>query len=240
MTFDPTTRKVSKLFDQLLSQDDAEQTSTNLQPVLCTKSNRINKRYYLEFNGSQRMISDIDLNAAIGEVYIVNIFIVYRISQFDGSYWTRCRICGHDNGMFDKFISLSPTADLIVLATTNDHIVICQNTFDGRSPIAPYKPRANAADLYKWICLSVHWNLPSDISYIYCNGKKLCDFISRVSVGSTQLTFGDLNPSGIAPFFGDISCFLLYTARHMNKHDIKLHHHVLSKWYNIDIDPITF
>ena len=76
VTYD-SNRKVSKLFDQSLSQDDAEQSTANLQPTICTKSNRVNKRYYLEFNGSQRMISDIDLNPTAGEEDIVNIFIVY-------------------------------------------------------------------------------------------------------------------------------------------------------------------
>ena len=40
-TYDSTTRKVSKLFDQSLPQDDAEKITTSLQPVLCTKGNRL-------------------------------------------------------------------------------------------------------------------------------------------------------------------------------------------------------
>ena len=36
VTFDPTTRKVSKLFDQSLSQDNASQTTSSLQPTICT------------------------------------------------------------------------------------------------------------------------------------------------------------------------------------------------------------
>ena len=48
--FDSSTRKVSKLFDQSLSQDDAAQTTASLQPTWCNKANRINNRYYLQFN----------------------------------------------------------------------------------------------------------------------------------------------------------------------------------------------
>ena len=46
LTFDASTRKASKLYDQSLSQDDAEQTNLNLQPKLCTKANRVNKHIF--------------------------------------------------------------------------------------------------------------------------------------------------------------------------------------------------
>ena len=104
VTFD-SVRSVSKLFDQSLSQDDAEQTTYSLQPTICTKANRINNRYYLEFNGSQRMISSIDLNPANNEEDIVNVFIVYIISNFSGSYWCRNGLFGCDDGGFDRFIA---------------------------------------------------------------------------------------------------------------------------------------
>ena len=239
VTFD-STRNVSKLFDQSLSQDHAVQTTYNLQPALSTKTARINKRYYLEFNGNQRMISDINLNPANGEEDIVNVFIVYNISSFSGSYWCRCGLCGHDDSAFDKFIAFSTHGDLIVSGTVNDHIVVGQNTTNGRQVIAPYKTKANAGELNKWICLSVHWNIPSETSYVYCNGKKLTNFSARTSVGSTQMTFGDLNPSGIAPFYGKIACFLLYKNKRMTSRDILLHQSVLCKWYDVDHDPITF
>ena len=117
---------------------------------------------------------------------------------------------GHDNSAFDKFISFSTVGDLVVSGTTNDHIVIGEHNVNGKTPITDYKTKAYAGLLNKWICLSVNWNLPSETSYVYCNGKTLCDFTSRTSLGSTQLTISDLNPSGIAPFYGNIACCLLY------------------------------
>ena len=239
VTFD-SVRSVSKLFDQSLSQDHAEQTTYNLQPSLCSKGNRINKRYYLEFNGSQRMISSIDLNVANGEEDIVNIFILYYIDSFSGTYWCRCGLFGHDNGQFDKFIAFSDQGDLIVSGTVNDHIVIGKNTTNGKSPTADYQTKANAGSLNQWICLSVHWNISSETSYVYCNGKNISDFTSRTSAGSTQMTFGDLNPNGIAPFYGKIVCFLLYKNKRMSHRDILLHHKVLCNWYGVDHDEITF
>ena len=181
LTYDSTTRKVSKIFDQSLSQDDAVQTVVSEQPLLCSKANRVNKRYFLEFDGSknQRMIPNINLNALPGEDDIVNFFIVYKLSSFGGSYWTRSGLFGHDNGNFKRFFSFSPQGDLMVSGTTNDHIVIGQNTTNGRSPISDYQSKANAGQHNKWICLSVHWNLVTEMSYVYCNGEKLCDFTSK-------------------------------------------------------------
>ena len=124
---------------------------------------------------------------------------------------------GHDNSFFDKVISFSPNGDLIVSGTTNDHIVIGQNSTNGRSPIAPYKTKANAGELNKWVCLSVHWILPSETSYMYFNGKKLAIFTSRTSLGSVQLTFDDINTSGIASLYGHISYFLLYKYRRISE-----------------------
>ena len=83
---------------------------------------------------------------------------------------------------FDKFLAFGHNGDLIVSATTNDYIVIGQNSVNGRSPIAPYKTKANADELNKFIWLSVHWNIPTEVSYVYCNGQKLCNFTSRTSV----------------------------------------------------------
>ena len=40
--------------------------------------------------------------------------------------------------------------------------------------------------------------------------KKLKSFIAATSVGSTQMTFGDLNPNGIARLDVDIQMFVLY------------------------------
>ena len=55
VTLGSSTRTVSKIFDQSLSQDSAKQTAS-LQPILCSKANRMNKRYYLQLNGYQRML----------------------------------------------------------------------------------------------------------------------------------------------------------------------------------------
>ena len=239
---DSSTRKISKLYDQSLYENHAEQTTTANQPDLCSPAFRINNRYYLNFNGSQRMISNIDLNVAAGGQDIVNIFIVYKLISFTGTYWTRNGLFGHDNAGFDKFVSFGPSGDLIVAGATNDHIVIGTNFVNGRSPIANYQTKANAGELNKWYCLSIHWNVPvgANKSSVWSNGKKLCDFTARTSAGSNQMTFGDLNPTGVAGLNGSIAFFALYKERVITEPDIRLHHHVLCKnWYDIDNDAIT-
>ena len=237
LTFD-SVRSVSKLFDQSMSQDDAEQSTYNLQPTICTKANRINNRYYLEFNGSQRMISDINLNVQTGQEDIVNVFIVYKLNSFNTSYWTTNGLCGQDAMGFHRFLSFSHYGDLIISSTVNDMTVIGKNTTNGRSPISDYKNKANAGETGKWICLSCHWNIPSETSYVYCNGKIIGEFKSVSRQGSTQTTFGDINPLGKAGLNGQISAFMLYKNKRMTARDILLHHKVLCKWYSVEHDEI--
>ena len=57
--YDATTRKVSKVIDQAIQVNDAAQNTTNLQPTFSTKSERIHHRYFLKFDGSKRIVSDI-------------------------------------------------------------------------------------------------------------------------------------------------------------------------------------
>ena len=54
------------------------------------------------------------------------------------------------------------------------------------------------------------------------------------------MTFGDLNPNGISPFKGDMSFLAMYKGRIINGNDILLHHHVLSRWFNIDTVDFSF
>ena len=198
---------MSKTIDQGLKENDATQNTTNLQPTLCTKSEKVGNRYFLKFDGTQRLISDINLHVVGGAKDIVNIFIVCRIKAFDANiYWIRNGLFGHG-----KFVSFNPSGDLVVSGTTNKHTVIGSNPVRRIQPSAPYKNKANAGVKNKWVCLSIHWdNYTSSTvgaSKVYCNGQKLTDFQSRSSLGSTKMIFDDINPNGIAPLKGDISFF---------------------------------
>ena len=147
---------------------------------------------------------------------------------------------GNDNIGFHKFLSYSHYGDLIISSTTNDKSVIGKNITNGRSPISDYKPKAHAGEIGKWTCLSCHWNIPSETSYVYCNGKQIGEFTAVSHSGSTQMTFADINPSGKAGLNGQIGAFMLYKNHRMKERDILLHHSVLCKWYGVDHDVITF
>ena len=86
LIYDSSTHKVSQLKDQSFSQDDAFQSDMLKQPTICSKQNRVNKRYYIEFTGSERMLSDIDLNPAVGHHDIVNVFIVSKLNSIQTHY----------------------------------------------------------------------------------------------------------------------------------------------------------
>ena len=239
LIYDQTTRKISRLKDQSLSQDDAIQSDMLKQPVLCDKNERINNRYFIKFTGSELMLSDIDLNPAAGSDDIVNIFIVYKLNSIPTHYWVN-GLFGHDDQGYDKFIGLY-TNNLIISGTVNNFINIGTGVVNGYQPHAPFKNKANAAALNVWICLSVHWNVLSQKSFVYINGRLICEFTSRVSPGSNKLTIGDLDPSAISGMDGSIASFLLYKGKKMQTRDILLHHHVFcSQWFNIDHEPITF
>ena len=185
------------------------------------------------------MISDIDLNPDVGHEDIVNVFLVYKVNSIPTHYWVN-GIMGHDDAGYDKFIGLY-TSNLIISGTVNNFINIGSCVVNGYQPHAPFKNKANASTLNKWICLSVHWNISSETSFVYINGQEICQYQSRVSQGSFKVTIGDLNPSGISGMDGSIAAFILYKNKRMSKRDILLHHYVFcSKWFNIDYEPITF
>ena len=52
------------------------------------------------------------------------------------------------------------------------------------------------------------------------------------------MKFGDLNTSGIAGLKGDIAFYCLYKGKNLTESNIKLHHHVLCRWYSVVHDPI--
>ena len=242
VSYDNSTRAVSELFDQSLKENHSNQTTQSAKPILCTKAEKINYRYYLKFDGNKRMLSNINLNPGSGQDDIVNVFIVYRLNSYTGSYAVRNGLFGHDNGGYDKFIAFSSTGHLLVSGTINQHIVIGPSSFNSKNATAPYQSKANAGELNKWICLSIHWDVPggNNASETWCNGKKLANFKARTSSGSNQMTFGDLNPSGIAGLKGDIAFYCLYKGKNLTESNIKLHHYVLCKWYAVDHDPISF
>ena len=231
------------LFDQSLNENNASQTNTSspLQPTICTKANKHNNRYFLEFNGNQRMTSEINLNVPSGGQDIVNVYIVFKLNSFSNSLFKN-GLFGHDNGGYDKFVAFVNSGDLIIAGTTNNFIIIGTGSFQGNSPIAAYQTKANPSELNKWCCLSIHWNVPAGAneSSVWCNGKQLANFEARTSAGSNQMTFGDLDPNGIAGLNGSIILFGLQKGQAITDTDIKLHHHVFcNNWYKIDHDPIT-
>ena len=68
----------------------------------------------------------------------------------------------------------------------------------------------------------------------WCNGQKLTSFTSAKKTGSSRMTFGDLNPDGIANFQGAIGFFSLHKDKILSVDDIRLQHYLLCKRYSID------
>ena len=168
LTFDSSTRKISVLKDNTLYELDANQSATGNQPKLCTKANKINNRYRIEFSSanSERMISQIDLNPGNNQSDIVNIFIVYKLnSRSSTNYWVNNGLFGHENGGFDKFVCFGKHGTtgeetLMIAGVNGDVILFGPHKISSYSQISAYKANANAGELNKWICLSIHWDVP--------------------------------------------------------------------------------
>ena len=114
----------------------------------------------------------------------------------------------------DKFVAFSPSGHLVVAGTQHNHIFVGPSDFGGITTSGPYPTKANAGELNKWICLSIHWNVHAGANKtnVLCNGNKLCGFTARTSSGYNQMIFGDLNPNGIAGLNCSIA-FLHYTRK---------------------------
>ena len=52
-TADSSTRQISRIFNQSLSADDAKMSNAASQPLLCTKAEQVNNRYFLKFNDNK-------------------------------------------------------------------------------------------------------------------------------------------------------------------------------------------
>ena len=240
---DSSTRKISVLKDNTLYELDANQSTTGNQPKLCTKANKINNRYHIEFTSanSERMISQIDLNPGNNQQDIVNIFIVYKLnSRSSVNYWVNNGLFGHDNAGFDKFVCFGKHGttgeESLMIAGVNGNVVTFgPKSYYGYSVLNGYKTNANAGELNKWICLPIHWDVPggTNKSSAWCNKQKLGSFTARTSPGSTQMTFGDIDPGGIAPLDGSIAFFGLYKGFILSDDLIELHHKVLCNRYSI-------
>ena len=101
---------------------------------------------------------------------------------------------------------------------------------------------ADASVLNKWICLSVHWDVPAGAGKSSCwmNGKKVKTFRAKTSPRSNQMVFGDLDPGKLAPLNGDIQMFLLYKGWAMDELVINAHYKMVCERYGVDLSSISF
>ena len=144
--------KVVQLFNWTLSHLDAEQTNNSLRPTLASEKHA--KRFFISFNGSQRMTSAIDLNPASGANDRVHVFHVFRVHSHNGSnQHFRNGLFGHDDGGWDKFLVYKPTTHNLLISGI-------QNAGNVLVTSSDWKTKADASELNKWICLSCHWNVP--------------------------------------------------------------------------------
>ena len=240
LIYNLTTRTISTLFDKTLSGLGAVQTVVAQRPVLSTTKNA--KRYSLKFTGRKRMISNINLNPPSGGQDLVHVFILFKLKFRGTGQYFRNGLFGHDNGGWDKFVAFTPNTNNLIISGTNKDGSEYNGGFNAQVTASDWQTKADASELNKWCCMSIHWDVPAGNGKSSCwvNGKKVKSFTARTSAGSNQMTFGDLDPNGIAGLNGNIQLFLLYKGFGMADLIIKAHHKMLCERFYIDHDPITF
>ena len=231
--FDPDTRDISTLFDHTLSLVNATQSVTYLKPSLSTAKNA--KRYYIDFSGTERMNSDVNLNNDQ-----VHVFILFSISTYNGSNrWFRNGLFGHDNGGWDKFVAFTANTNKLIVAGAEKDGTEMNDGYNITLGTNEWQTKANASELNKWCLLSVHWDVGAGSS-VWVNTKKLKTFRAKRSTGSTEMTFGDLDPSGIAGLAGCIQMFLVYKGRELSERLIRAHHKMICERFEVDHEKYMF
>ena len=229
-----SSRKAETIYDKSNEESDATQTDSSKRPTLCTKAEKYNGRYFLKFVGTQKMVSQVNLNNDA-----VNVFIVYRMtSRNTQSFWTNALV-GHDDGGYDKFVAYSGSNLVISGAAIPDKCVYIGPAASLQSflTLGDYSEN-DLGELNVWHCLSVHWdnqsNPNTEKSKIYWNKKHIGDFTADNRIGKSTTVFGGLNPiNDIGPLNGNIAFFCVYLDFILDEKTILDHHTVLMQRYNI-------
>ena len=228
-----SSRKVETVYDKSNEESDANQTDSAKRPTLCTKAEKHNGRYFLKFNGTQKMISQVNLNNDA-----VNVFVVYKLNSRSQSYWNNA-LFGHDDIGYDKFVAYSGS-NLVVSGAANPNKSVYvgpASSLQSFLKLGDYSTN-DLGELNKWHCLSVHWDNKSSPktkkSKIYWNRKHIGDFTADNRAGENTTVFGGLNPSNnIAPLNGSTAFFCVYLDFILDEKTILDHHTVLMQRYNI-------
>ena len=232
------TRTISKIYDKTLSSLDVAQTIVSRRPKLSTSKNA--RRYFITFDGNKRMIANVHLNTVTGKRDTIHAFILFRLNTFAGTNANlRNGLFGNDNGGWDRMVIYSTQANNLVIGGAVKDKSEAYGGNNVQVKAADWKSRANATALNKWICLSVHWDVPG-ASSVWVNGKKVKSFQARAASGERGMSLGDVHSNGTAGLNGDIQFFVLYKAQYMSDLIIKAHHKMICERYGVDHDEITF
>ena len=228
-------RKIETIYDKSNEESDATQTDSSKRPTLCTKAEKLNGRYFLKFYGTQKMISQVDLNNDA-----VNVFIIYKLNSRGSaqSYWNN-GLFGHDDVGFDKFVAHSGS-NLVVSGADSTYKAVYLGPADSLQSflnLGDYSEN-DLGELNVWHCLSVHWdnksNPKTERSKIYWNKKHIGDFTADNRTGNNKTVFGGLDPSNsVAELNGSIAFFCVYLDYILHEKTMLDHHQVLMKRYNI-------
>ena len=205
-------------------------------------ANLVGKYYnYMNFDGVDDRLKATGLKMDLfGLDKTTSVTCVYKLNSVAGA-GLHNGLFGNDNLIWDKFVAMFGTNDLVISNTTNE-----PTSYAGGDNIVITSFPANAAAtaVSIWNVITVTWapHLGVNGSQVWCNGKLLRTFSAKDNPGSNDMDIGSIFPNGAGDGFlnGQIAEFLLFKEEdQLNKPLVikRLHKHLCVK-YEVIHDPI--
>ena len=105
------------LYDQTINQIDPYQLIPKVKPILDNRGQNINNSYTLIFDGSKRIVSNINFNSSL-----VTVFIVYKINSYKSTiskYGDNALFGNDDEDNNGKYITFNNRKSLIVAGSNS-------------------------------------------------------------------------------------------------------------------------
>ena len=228
-------KKVEKLLNLSRKKDwNLSQTDSNKQPLF-VKSSINNKFYCLQYLGSNRNNLHLNTFQDILSNQHLNFYFVYGLKSLNSS--------SNETSLF-KITSNKTTSHPLPFdfgVSYRNSLLYLTNSSRNSISNSNWELKANATQIRKLICLSIHWDQNNvrgvKKGNLYVNGKELVSFTTNQKLShsvNTKLYLGSKNKD-----YGKIDGEIFYvfiSTRKMKEKEIGLNHYLLCKKFEIDFD----
>ena len=228
-------KKVEKLLNLSRKKDwNFKQDDTNKQPFF--KKSTINNNFYcIQYLGSNSNNLHLSTSQDILSNQHLNFYFVYGLKSLNST--------NNEVSLF-KITSNETTSRPLPFSFGVSYwnsLLYITNSSRNSVPNINWELKANATELNKLICLSVHWD-QNNVSGVkkgnlYVNGKEIVSFTTnqKLSHNSNMKFYLGSKNKDYGKIDGEIFyCFI--STRKMKEKEIGLNHYLLCKKFEIDFD----